>query len=86
MHEKEKIVVKWLKSNGYRKVVVKNENHWIEADSSMRRMAVKIEQSELKDFESELKDFESEAKDVLREAWIATVDPADNFVGWKRIV
>jgi len=83
MEKKKEIVVDWLKTNGYRRVHSRETEQWIEADSSLRKMAVKIGVFET----TELQNFKNEAKSAYREPWIATVDVQDdNYVGWKHLI
>lgn len=79
----QEIVISWLKSHGYYKVV-SGGNDRIEADGKLRKMIVAIGTLETIDNEL-IQNLKSCASNKHREAWLAAVEPEDNEVIWSMV-
>lgn len=78
--EEEEVVISWLKSHGYYKVVRRQSEHYIEADGKIRRMIVAVRTSTMTNIQIEpIKEL---AGYKNREAWVADVNPEDNDITW----
>lgn len=79
--KEEQVVVTWLKSHGYYKVVTEPSHTVIEADGKIRRMIIGIKTP---DFDNNnIENIKNIASKKNREAWLATVEPDDNDITWS---
>ena len=80
IQKKEEIVISWLRSHGYFRVVTAPNHLAIEADGKMRRMMVTISITGASNNIEQIKKLASETN---REAWLAVVEPEDNDITWS---
>lgn len=79
----EQIVVSWLRSHGYFRIIQEAESDefkLIQADSGMRRISVVIKSSEI---EKKLEEIKQLAFSMHREPWVAEIH--DNDITWSSI-
>ena len=80
-NKEEEIVISWLRSHGYYRVVVDANHIGIEADGKMRRMIVAVRTPETKN--SDIQNIIELASKTHREPWVAVVEHEhDNDVMW----
>lgn len=77
LNKEETIVISWLKSHGYYKVVSNHDLNGIEADGKMRKMMVFVRTPET---QSDVENLRKLALKNHREPWVAVVEPDDDVM------
>jgi len=76
INREEQVVISWLKSHGYYRVVP-GPNHAIVADGKIRRMIVSVRYPE------DIEPIKTLALNEHREVWVAKVEPEDDEISWS---